>query len=259
MSSSERKKKRLAALEAKRSHPAVEASKKSKRVETSGTETAPVSTLAQEGGGVVQGANLYSRYQGVASLFPWIEDDVRKLQDVTHELLQTNPRCRRRNASGVVDKMKEKTLLLDNPDVKRGNTKRTNCYVKSVGISKATRKELKELGVLNVNGMGLTHDHALMLHRLWKEYRDSLLEKTVSKKDFQERMYAMDRHGAHVVFQRINSHTPEPPVSGIIVADTQSSVHVIDATGKYHIASKASSMYSIEINSEQMITFLPVE
>ena len=259
MSSSERKKKRLAALEAKRSHPAVEASKKSKRVETSGTETAPVSTLAQEGGGVVQGANLYSRYQGVASLFPWIEDDVRKLQDVTHELLQTNPRCRRRNASGVVDKMKEKTLLLDNPDVKRGNTKRTSCFVKSIGISKATRKELKELGVLNVNGMGLTHDHAIMLHRLWKEYRDSLLEKTVSKKDFQERMYAMDRHGAHVVFQRINSHTPEPPVSGIIVADTQRSVHVIDATGKYHIASKASSMYSIEINSEQMITFLPAE
>ena len=49
------------------------------------------------------------------------------------------------------------------------------------------------------------------------------------------------------------------PLSGIIVADTQSSVHVIDATGKYLIASKASSMYSIEINSEQMITFLPVE
>ena len=66
-------------------------------------------------------------------------------------------------------------------------------------ISKATWKELKELGVLNVNGMGLTHEDAFMLQRLLKEYRDSLLEKTVSKQD------------------------------------------------------------SIEINSEQMITFLPVE
>jgi len=264
LSSSERKKRRLAALEAKRtgskrhhqgSHEpqathAVRVSKpalKEGKVEVK--ENSGVSAPTQ--GNDVQGAELYATYDGTVTICPWIEDDERKLQDVTQELLYTNPRCRRRNASGVVDKMKEKTLLLDNPDVKRAN-KSSRMFVKSSGIRKASRKELKELGALNVNTMGLTYDDALILHRLWKEYRDSLLENTLSKKDLHERLYGMDTHGARVVFHK-NGHQ----VSGIIVADTDCSIHVLDEAGVYHIALKNKVVYSIEINAEQMITIMP--
>lgn len=268
LSSSERKKRRLAALEAKRTgskrhqgphEPQTSQTKRVSKpllkegkaeVKDSSSVSAPVQ------GDDEQATQLYSTYDGTVALFPWMEDDKRTLQDVTRELLYTNPRCRRRNASGVVDKMKEKTLLLDNPDTKRSGKNR-KMYLKSSGIRKASRKELKELGALNVNAMGLTYDDALILHTIWKEYRDSLLESTLSKKDLQERLYGMDRHGARVVFQKIENHSERTLVSGILVADTDSSIHVLDKAGRYHIALKNTVTYSIEINAEQRITIMP--
>lgn len=274
-SSSERKKRRLAALEAKSKKSApqgphedivsleVKAQGTSGGLEPTATGTNIGSSSAPPTGELVaKGSTVYSQYKGTVELFPWIEDDGRRLRDVTQELLGTNPRCARRHVSGVlVDKMKEKTLLLDNPDVKRRAPRGTS-YVKNAGIRKATRKELKELGALNVNEMSLTYNDALILHRLWKEYRDSLLESTVSKKDYQERLYTMDMHGAYVVFRKMNNcittvSQDTEPVSGIIVADTETTIHVIDSKGKYRIASKKSSEYCIEISTDHMITIMP--
>lgn len=274
LSSSETKKKRLAALEAKRkgssgssAHrpgPVVSSSSKEiARSRQSGKELAEeidekaaydLSHRVDESPSV----DLYSTYEGTIDAFPWIEDDQRSLQDVVGELLETNPRCRHRHASGIVDKMKEKTLLLDNPDAKR-NKQKERLYVKNAGIRKATRKELKELGALNVNEMNVTYKDALRLHEMWKEYRDALLECTTSKKDMNERLHTMDTHGAYVVFKILNNKAlaQDKQVSGILVADTQTSIHVLDEKGKCHIASKTSSEYSIGISAERKLTVLP--
>ena len=170
------------------------------------------------------------------------------LGDVFHELLSTNPRYRSSTVSSIVDKMKDKTLLLDNPDSKRDSRSKGR-YLKHSGVAKLSRKELAGVGALNVPGMGLTYDDALVLHMLWKEYRDGLLEDTRSKGDMEERVYGMDRHGAYIV-------VAERGVQGIVVADTQASMHIIDRNDRYRILPKKGLEYHMEVSKGTMVTIL---
>jgi hypothetical protein len=171
-----------------------------------------------------------------------------RLGDVFHELLSTNPRYRLSTVSSIVDKMKEKTLLLDNPDSKRDSRSKGR-YLKHSGVAKLSRKELADVGALNVPSMGLTYDDALVLHTLWKEYRDGLLEDTRSKGDMEERVYGMDRHGAYIVVE-------ERGVQGIVVADSQASMHIIDTNDKYRILPKKGLEYQMEVSKGTLVTIL---
>ena len=219
------------------------------------------------GGGSEEKEDVYDK--AVAKrLCPWLEESIdvttthgdnskknddqlggsNRLGDVFHELLSTNPRYRLSTVSSIVDKMKEKTLLLDNPDSKRDSRSKGR-YLKHSGVAKLSRRELADVGALNVPSMGLTYDDALVLHTLWKEYRDGLLEDTRSKGDMEERVYGMDRHGAYIVVE-------ERCVQGIVVADSQASMHIIDTNDKYRILPKKGLEYQMEVSKGTLVTIL---
>jgi len=96
---------------------------------------------------------VYEAYtDGVLDMLPWMEGDGRSLEDLVHDLLLTNPRYSN-NVQSIVDKLKEKTILMDNPDRKKRSARRRN--LKPVGVAPAGRKELQSLGALHVKNMGL--------------------------------------------------------------------------------------------------------
>lgn len=96
---------------------------------------------------------VYEAYtDGVLDVLPWMEGDGRSLEDLVHDLLLTNPRYSN-NVQSIVDKLKDKTILMDNPDKKKKFARRRN--LKPIGVAPAGRKELQSLGALNVKNMGL--------------------------------------------------------------------------------------------------------
>ena len=98
---------------------------------------------------------VYEAYtDGVLDVLPWMEGDGRSLEDLVHDLLLTNPRYSN-NVQSIVDKLKEKTILMDNPDTKKKTARKRN--LKPIGVAPAGRKELQSLGALNVKNMGLKY------------------------------------------------------------------------------------------------------
>jgi hypothetical protein len=201
---------------------------------------------------------LYAPFDGVTEVFPWLDGDRRSVQDVVQSLLMTNHRYSKQGASrssSIVDKMKEKTLLLENPVGQKAKNGRLGAFVKCPGVRMASRKELDAMGCLNVGRMNLSYEDALVLHEKWKEYRDELLEVTTSKQDLMERVYSMEKHGAAVVCIYGGKRKD---VRGIVVWDTESSFHVMEESGKVRVVPKRSVEVRMEVSQGRAAAFVPL-
>jgi hypothetical protein len=116
-------------------------------------DTIPTNKSAPSGSGQDREGGVYEEYtDGVLDMLPWMEGDGRSLEDLVHDLLLTNPRYSN-NVKSIVDKLKDKTILLDNPDKKKKSARKRN--LKPIGVAPAGRKELQSMGALNVKNMGL--------------------------------------------------------------------------------------------------------
>lgn len=262
MPRSDKKRQRLAALEEKKSkkkqhnnRPAAKPVRESERAsqrrqEDDKKKAAQTSTAVTDG----QESNtmmVYTPLDIVSDIYPWTEDDDRRLDDVVHELLLTNPRYKV-GRGDVAEKMKEKTLMLDNPDVKR-TAKVQGRFLKNAGVAKATRKELKALGALDVSTMGVTLEDAQTLHLVWKEYRDGLMESCVTKKDIEAMVSSMDKLGADIMVTKAREARWRG-VAGIIIGDAPTVLHVIHARdGRHIVVPKQGTEYTFEIAKDRCV------
>lgn len=105
-----------------------------------------------------EGSAVYEEYgDQVREVLPWMENIGDKtIEGALHDLLLTNPRFAN-NAEQIDEKLKEKTILLDNPDVKRRRDTVLSVMDGLIGQRKMSRKELCEKKCIRVKEMGLTY------------------------------------------------------------------------------------------------------
>lgn len=194
---------------------------------------------------------MYASFDKASDIYPWTEGDRRTLDDVVHDLLLTNPKYKV-GRGDVADKMKEKTLMLDNPDVKR-KARIKGRFLKNAGVAKATRKELCALGAVDVSKMNLTYDDACELHQVWKEYRDAVMESCVTRKDVEAAVSSMDKHGVDLVVTKASDER-YVGLHGIILGDSSTVLHVLDAQdGRHVMIPKRGTEYAFEISKGRRI------
>jgi hypothetical protein len=272
--SSDKKKKRLLALEEKSvKKQVIPVSKKCRHSGTRGSKAPDrVISVSQAGSRSTEHAShttsaksepaslMYAAFEEAVELFPWLQGDTRCLQDVVHNLLMTNPRYNKQgasNSSSIVDKMKEKTLLLENPvgqKANKGHSARRGMFRRSRGVRMASRKELDAIGCLNVKGMNVKYNDAVVLHKLWKEYRDDLLEVTASKQDMLDRIDSMDKHGA-LVDCTVFDGSARKQIRGIVISDTSASLHVVEPNNKVRVVPKDRSEVMVEVSQGRAALF----
>lgn len=235
---------------------------------------------------------VYEAYtDGVLDTLPWMEGDGRSLEDLVHDLLLTNPRYSN-NVQSIVDKLKEKTILMDNPDRKKKSARRRN--LKPAGVAAAGRKELQSLGALNVKNMGLkcvfaslymlwycksrlhcvpyrfcllaakkkrdfliidTHryDDLLPIHYIWREYKDTVLDGTRSFQEMQQLAQKMDLHGCYAIVSKARE-ARHVGLCGIVVADSSASYHILDKSDRCIALPKVSTEIEFELQAGQKMT-----
>ena len=195
---------------------------------------------------------VYASFDKASDIYPWTEGDGRTLDDVVQELLLTNPKYKV-GRGDVAEKMKEKTLMLDNPDVRRTARMRGR-FLKNAGVAKATRKELCALGAVDVSRMSISYDDARALHQMWKEYRDSLMESCATRRDVEAAVSSMDKHGADIVVTKA-SEERYIGLRGIIVGDSRTVLHVIEASdGRNVMVPRRATEYAFEISQGRRVT-----
>ena len=197
---------------------------------------------------------LYATFDGVTETFPWLartDTDhgspiASSLPDLVQSLLRTNYRYANSSTptSAVIDKMKEKTLLLENP-VGQNKTKKSSrlgAFYPQPGARVLGRKALKSKLSETGEGRQPTYADALVLHGLWRGYRDDVLgEPTKSKQEAMERVWGMEKVGGSVEVvwcENVSNHTGKNgrrPVKGIVLEATATSLHVIEESGKVRI------------------------
>lgn len=194
---------------------------------------------------------LYASFDKASDVYPWTEGDGRTLDDVVHDLLLTNPKYKV-GRGDVADKMKERTLMLDNPDVER-TARRRGRFLKNAGVAKATRKELCALGAVDVSKMKISYDDACGLHQVWKEYRDAVMESCVTRKDVEAAVASMDKHGADILVTKA-SEKRYIGIHGIIMGDSSTVLHVIDGRdGRHVMIPKQGTEYAFEISKDRRV------
>ena len=212
---------------------------------------------------------LYAPFKEVGEVFDWLEESApRSVNGIIRSLLETNHRYNKQSAassSGVVDKMKEKTLLLENPTgQKASRSNRHGMFYAPPGVRMASRRVLK-----GFDGGKLSYEDALVLHELWRGYRDEVMgEPTANKREEMERVWGLERCGAMVevvwpsalgekegeregereeeaAAARVGVKV-EPPVvrrrvvQGIVIKDSATSMHVVEKGGAVRVVDKRS-------------------
>jgi len=166
------------------------------------------------------------------------------LNAVVHALLQTNHRYNKSSStpSGIVDKMKEKTLLLENPVGQRtGKNSRQGAFYAPRGVRTLSHQERKALGLTAPKA---TYADALVLHGLWRAYRDEVMaEPTESRQQELERIWGLERVGSRVEVLRQGCK----PLVGIVLEASGTSLHVIEATGKVRVVDTRSSGCEVRV------------
>ena len=185
-------------------------------------------------------------------IFPWIEKEKAcPIEEVLQTLLLTNPRFKDSSvgAKNVQGKLRDKTLLLDNPDVKRKRSfSRKSHHLKPCGLKPCSRKELQDLGVVNIKCMGITYEDVLPLHYIWKEYKDKVLESAVTQKDVYKMVDSMDLHGCYAVIAQAAEQRFEG-CAGIIVKCSPEAYHIIEKSNRCIILQRRGSMIEFEIKA----------
>lgn len=185
---------------------------------------------------------LYAPFEEVDEVFDWAEGGVsesRSVHGVIRSLLGTNQRYNKQSAaasSGVVDKMKEKTLLLENPTGQKGSrNNRQGMFYGPPGVRMASRKVLQ-----GMVGEAVSYEDAMVLHGLWRGYRDEVMgEPTANKQEEMERVWGLERCGAMVEVVWPSS-VGGKPVKGIVIKDSDRSMHVIEESGVVRVVDKSS-------------------
>ena len=240
--------------------------------------------------GTTLSALLYTRFEDVVEVFPWLEgagcgegrraaltSGVRSVNDVVRSLLQTNHRYNAPSAassSGIVDKMKEKTLLLENPvGQKASRNNRRGMFYAPPGVRMASRNVLKGL-----DGAECSYEDALVLHGLWRGYRDGVMgEPTASKQEEMERIWGLERCGAMVevvwpseLVEEAGSgsrgatkggegraKTMMRRIKGIVIKDSAKTMHVVEEGGKVRVVDKSSGcVVSMEVQHGRVAQFV---
>ncbi len=185
---------------------------------------------------------MYAPFEEVDEVFDWLEggaSEARSVNGVIQSLLGTNRRYNKQSAgpsSGVVDKMKEKTLLLGNPTGQKGSrNNRQGVFYPAPGVRMASRKVLQ-----GVVGGAVSYEDALVLHGLWRGYRDEVMgEPTANKQEEMERVWGLERCGAMVEVVWPSSAGGRV-VRGVVVRDSETSMHVVEESGAVRVVDKSS-------------------
>lgn len=215
------------------------------------------------------------------------------LAQTIDELLKTNPH-RTTNTDGIVDgKLKDKTLLLDNPPVTRHQGRRSG-QGQILTRSLATRKEQRRQGLYDVHksAPSLTYvffslfmhiryrcpltflspptplysipqqyrfQSALALHQRWKEYIHALLHPATSQKEVYQLLINADYHGC---FLRVSSvHTKDQRwqgLRGIVVRNTLHTFMIITPDDRLVVVPKKPCVFECAVgsNGARVVTML---
>lgn len=190
------------------------------------------------------------------------------LATVIQDLMSTNPRTS--NARAITSgRLRDRTLMLDNPAVQREQGKRSGGGV-NLTNHLATKNLQKRKGLYSLTDLrkrrgnnkedmqeqpSITYNSMLAIHTKWKEYIDALILPTQSLKELQEVLYNANLHGCLLSIIDA-SEERHKGVAGIVIKDTKNTFQLITAENRILVVPKRHSVFEYSIDQRRSVRLL---
>lgn len=176
------------------------------------------------------------------------------LATMLEDLMATNPRASdSKNIAG--GKLRDKTLLLDNPAVQRDQKRRGGGGL-PLTTHLASRKEQRRQGLYNIkNAANLSFNSVLDIHRQWQQYIHNLVHPAQNLKEAQQLAFNADLHGC--LLRVIEA--PEPRhvgLRGIVVRNSLNAFFLVTPDDRIVMIPKNNCVFEFAIDGKRVVTLL---